>query len=118
MTTFISAAKYLVGLHGSSVVYSAVTTGAYNIETGTTTNTQVDTTLTAFAKTVKTSSYNYPDLIGKTVLEFIIVATDLASIPKPLDTITRATEVFLVDSVREYNADGAPVIYKVVAYKG
>jgi hypothetical protein len=115
---FIDSAKYLVHMHGVQIVYSSITTGSYNIETGTTTNTSVDTTLTAFPKTIRANSYNYPNLIGKTVLEFIIVATDIATAPKTLDTLSYASETYTVDSVRAHAAQGAVVIYKVVCFKG
>jgi len=115
---FIRSAKQLIYPNGVSIVYSAVTTGAYNVETGTAANTEVQTTLIAFPKVVKVSQWNYPNLVNKTVEEFLIVGTDLATAPKPQDKLTRDSVVYTVDSIREHVAGGEVVIYKVLAYKG
>jgi len=115
---FIRSAKELIYPNGVSIEYAAVTTGVYNVETGTTANTEVLTTLVAFPKTVKVSQWNYPNLVNKVVEEFLIVGTDLATAPKPQDKITRDSAVYTVDSVREHVAGGQVVIYKVLAYKG
>ena len=115
---FIRSAKELIYPNGVSIVYSTVTTGAYNVETGTAASTSVDTTVTAFPKVVKVSQWNYPNLVNKVVEEFLVVATDLTTAPKPQDKITRGTDVYTVDSIREHVAGGEVVLYKVLAYKG
>lgn len=115
---FIKEAKRLVYSNGIQVTFSSIQTGSYNVETGSVTSTQVDTTLIAFPKQVKVSQYNYPDLIGKTVLEFLIVAPDLAQEPKPLDKLTMASVVYTVDRVSEHYGSSQKVLYKVLATKG
>ena len=115
---FIRSAKQLIYPNGVSVVFTAVTNQDYNIETQTAGTTEVQTTVIAFPKVVKVSQWNYPNLVNKTVEEFLIVATDLTQAPKPLDKLTRGSDVFTVDSTREHVAGGSVVIYKVLAYKG
>jgi hypothetical protein len=115
---FTQEAKRLVYPNGIQVTLSSITTGAYNIENGSVSSTSVDTTLIAFPKQVKVSQYNYPDLIGKTVLEFLVVASDLASSPKPLDKLIAASIVYTVERVSEHYAGGQKVLYKVLVTKG
>lgn len=115
---FIQSAKRLIYPHGVSLVITSVSEAVYNIETGTATSTETSKTVIAFPKTVKVSSYNYPNLIGKSLTEFLVVATDLTSAPRPLDRLTMGTEVLTVDSVSEHVAGGSVVIYKVLAVKG
>lgn len=115
---FIQEAKRLIYPNGISVILSSVTTGAYNVETGSVSSTSSDTTLIGFPKQVKVSQYNYPDLIGKTVLEFLFVATDLPTSPKPLDKLTAASIVYTVERVSEHYGEGQKVLYKVLVSKG
>jgi hypothetical protein len=115
---FIQAAKRLIYLNAVSINIITAGESVYNIETGSSTNTEVSTTVKAFPKVVRVSAYNYPNLIGKTVVEFLIVGTDLTSSPKALDRLTRGSESFTVVSVSEHTAGGSVVMYKVLASKG
>jgi hypothetical protein len=114
---FIKEAKNLIYTHGVSVDIKSVTTGAYNVETGGVTNTETSTTVTAFPKTVVANSYNYPNLIGKKLQEFLVVASDLTQAPKAQDTIHRASDVLTIERVSEHAAGGAIIIYKLLAVK-
>jgi hypothetical protein len=118
MSDFLLAAKELVYPNGVSITVSTVTNGAYNVETGSVSSTVVSTVIKAFPKRLKATAYSYPALIGKNVTEFLIVGTDLASPPSPLDKITRGTDVYTVDSTSEHVADGVVVLYKVIAVMG
>lgn len=114
---FIRSAKELIYPNGVSVVFTSVHNLPYNIETQTAGTTEVQTTVIAFPKMVKVSQFNYPNLVNKSVEEFLVVATDLTTAPKPLDKLQRGSDVFTVDSTREHVAGGSVVIYKVLAYK-
>ena len=118
MSEFIEAAKELIYSNGVSITITAVTEGAYNADTGTVTNTETSTVVTAFPKVVKVNSFNFPSLVGREVVEYLVVATDIAAQPRPQDKITRGAVVYSVDSVREHVAQGAVVIYKIIAVKG
>lgn len=115
---FITSAKKLIYRQGTSVSYISVTTGAYNVETGSVTNTEVTTSIIAFPKRVKVNNYNYPNLVGKEVLEFLIVCEDLPSAPKTSDKISYKGNVYTVESYIEAMARGELVIYKIIASKG
>ena len=118
MNPFIQAAKELIYPNGISIAYSSVSTGSYDVETGSTSSTSVETVLKAFPKGFRASQYSFPALIGKNVSEWLVVAPDLPSIPKPLDKILKGTEVFTVETYSEHVAQGEAVIYKIIAVKG
>ena len=117
MNCFIQAAKELIYPNGVQITYSSTSTGTYDVETGTTTNTSIETSLKAFPKVLKPSMYSYPNLVGKSVSEWLVVAPDLPSTPKPLDKIIKGTEIFVVETYSEHVAVGEVVIYKIVAVK-
>lgn len=118
MSAFDNAAKRLIHKHGVSCVYVNVTTGTYNTATGTVTNTEVETTITAYPKQIRITSYNYPNLIGKKVTEFLIAASDINFTPKKPDKIKMNNEVYSVEAVVDIVADGVATLYKVLAVKG
>lgn len=118
MSQFIQAAKELVYPNGLTVTYTSVTTGAYDIESGSVTNTTTETTIKAFPKVLKPSLYSYPSLVGKIVSEWLVVAPDLPSNPKPLDKILKGSEVHTVETYSEHVAEGQVVLYKIIAVKG
>src|SRR5574343_235572 len=115
---FLQAAKDLIYPNGISITFTRVVEGEYNTSTGTVTNVESNTTVKAFPKNVKTNAYNYPNLIGREVKEYLIVASDLANKPQPQDKVTQGSTVYSVDSVREHVAIGEVVLYKVIVYKG
>lgn len=117
MNPFIQAAKDLIYPNGISVTFVSVTEGVYNSDTGSVTNTEVETVITAYPKNVKVNSFNYPNLQGKEVTEYLVVASDLTAVPMPQDKVKRGSKVYTVDSVREVIAEGDPVIYKVLCVK-
>lgn len=114
---FTAAAKSLIYSHGVNIDIKTITTGAYNIETGTVTNTEVTTTVKAFPKMVAINSFNYPNLIGKTVEQFLVVAADLTTAPKAQDLIVRNNQTFTIEQVTEHTAGGSTIIYKLLAVK-
>lgn len=118
MSHFIQAAKELVYPNGLTVTYSSVVTGNYDIESGSVTNTTTETVIKAFPKAFKASLYSLPSLIGKNASEWLVVAPDLPSTPKPLDKILKGTEVHTVETYSEHVADGQVVLYKIIAVKG
>ena len=118
MNPFIQAAKELVYPNGTSITYQSVSDGNYDVETGLTSNTYTDTVITAFPKVFRASQYSYPNLIGKNASEWLVVAPDLPSTPKPLDKILKGAEVHTVETYSEHVAEGEVVLYKIIAVKG
>ncbi len=115
---FIISAKRLIYRQGTSIAYVNVSTGVYDVETGTTSNAEVITNVTAFPKRVKVNNYNYPNLVGKEVIEFLVVCEDIPSSPKTSDKINYKDSVYTVESYIEVMARGDLVIYKIIASKG
>lgn len=118
MNPFIQASKELVYPNGLTITYKTVGESSYNVESGEVTNTSVETTLKAFPKAFKASVYSYPSLVGKNASEWLVVAPDLPSTPKPLDKILKGTEVHTVETYSEHVAEGQVVLYKIIAVKG
>lgn len=115
---FLEAAKACVYPNGLSITFIRTVEGTYDTATGSVTNTEVSTSLIAFPKKVKTNQYNFPNLVGREVKEYLIVASDLANAPQPMDKVTQGSTVYTVDSVSEHVALGEVVLYKVIVYKG
>ena len=113
----LKAVKDSLLKHGLQVTYKTVTEGNYNVETGSTVNTEATSTFLAYPKAVKTSQYNYPNLIGKKVLQ-LLVAGDAGISPSTMDKVTVITEEYTVDSFSEHYAEGAVVLYKLLVVKG
>ena len=118
MNPFIKAAKELIYRNGVQISFIVVTEGTYNPATGSSVNTESSTSVIAFPKRVHATNYNYPNLVGKEVVEYLIVATDLSTKPKMQDKITRGSETYSVNSCTEHVALNEVVIYKVLAVKG
>jgi hypothetical protein len=118
MNPFISSAKQLINLHGVSCTYTTVTEGTYDVETGSVTNTEANTAIIAYPKQVKVNQYNYPNLIGKTVTEFLVLASDFVTKPNPRDKITLSGDVYSIEQVSEHYAMQEKVIYKILACRG
>lgn len=115
---FIVSAKKLIYRQGINVSYVNVTTGSYNVELGNVANTEVTTVVKAFPKMVKVNTYNYPNLVGKEVIEFLVVCEDLPSIPNTSDKILYKSNTYTVESYAELMARNELVIYKIIASKG
>jgi len=100
MSKFSSATKSAILRHGRVLTFTRVQEGAYDVETGTTTNTTTDSSIRMYKKHIRANQYNYPNLGGRDAGEFYILASDLAQKPESRDTITDGSSVYSIDSVR------------------
>lgn len=116
MTVFAGTTR-LITKHGVDVQYVVVTEGAYDVETGTTTNTATSTTIRAYPKRLKITQYNYPNLIGKQAVEFLVEGGALVTPPKTNDKITYAGDEYNVDSFISIVAYGEVKLLKVLTVK-
>lgn len=112
---FIQATAYAIDKHGLLATYSVITEGAYNIDTGSTTNTSADYSLKMYMKHLKTNQFSYPNLVGKTAGMFYILAYNLAFTPSVRDVILYSGKSYVVDSIQSHAAGGQIVLYRVVA---
>lgn len=114
---FLQAAIRQIARHGVLVNYITVTEGAYDVETGTTVNTESTVTFKAFPKRLKITQFNYPNLIGKQVIEFLVAGNSLTSLPKPQDKVLYLTDTYTVDSHIAYTALGDICLFKILCVK-
>jgi hypothetical protein len=115
---FLASSKKLITAHGQAMSYVSVTEGIYNIETGSTANTETTYTVTMYKKHISANQYSFPSLIGKTAAIFYLVNDSLSFIPAVQDKITFAGETFTIESLVEHRAQGAIVLYRLIAVKG
>ena len=112
----ISTTRF-IDLHGVTSSYVSVTEGSYNVETGSTTNTETSYSLKIYKKHIKASQYNYPDLIGKSIAMFYISNNALGFTPAVRDKIIINSETFTIDSIQEHVALGQIVLYRIIGIK-
>lgn len=117
MNPYLIAVKKSLLEHGVDATYTSVTEGTYNVETGSTTNTETSTTIRVFPKSVRVNNYNYPNLIGKTVVEFLIAGDSISS-PDTQDIITYNLDKYSVVSYSKHTAQNEITLYKVLCVKG
>lgn len=115
---FLRATKQLLQLHGKPAIYSRISAGVYDIETGSTTNSSSDISLQMYKKHLRANQYNYPNLIGKDAAVFYVAVDALTFTPKARDYITFDGVKYNVDSYSEHAAHGMVVLYKILGVKG
>jgi hypothetical protein len=116
--SFLTATQGALQRHGLDLVYNSVTTGTYDVESGSTTNTSVSYTLRMYPKQIVANTYNHPELIGKESLMFYLANAPLAFTPRTNDEITYKGNVYRVQSYQEHVASGTVVLYRIIAVKG
>jgi hypothetical protein len=115
---FLASAINAVNRHGLSLVYSVITAGGYDVETGTNTLTKQPYTVKMYPKHFIANNYNYPALIGKETCMFYLPANALSFVPKLLDEISYNNKVYQVNSYQEHVANGEIVLYRIIALRG
>ena len=118
MNQFLISAKQMILLHGESCGYTKVQPGSYDVNTGTVTNTETNTTVTVYRKHLKATQYNYPNLIGKNNVLLYITADSIVDAPTVNDKFTFGTSTYTVDSIQEHRAFNEVVLYRIACYKG
>lgn len=114
---FLQAAIRQITRHGVLVDYVTVSEGGYDIETGTTVNTETSIQIKAFPKRVKVSQFNYPNLIGKQVVEFLVAGNAFTTKPSVQDKITYDSDTYIIDSLSTHTALGEVCLYKLLSVK-
>ena len=118
MNQFLIATKSFIDTNGISCSYIAVQEGSYNVETGSTTNTETTYTVKMYKKHLKATQYNYPNLVGKDACMFYLTNDNLAFAPAVRDKITFSGVTYTIDSIQEHSALGAVLLYRIIAVKG
>lgn len=118
MNQFLISTKSFIDTNGISCTYTVVQEGAYNVETGSTTNTETAYTVKMYKKHLKANQYNYPNLVGKDAAMFYLVNDSLTFTPAVRDKITFSGVTYNIDSIQEHSALGVVILYRIVAVKG
>jgi hypothetical protein len=118
MDRYLSITSRAISEHGKNCTYTIVTEGAYDIETGSTTNTETAYTVRMYKKHIRASQYNFPNMIGRDSALFYLANNNLSFVPAPKDKITIDAVTYTVDSVTEHAADGLVILYKILTVKG
>lgn len=112
---FLNSTVRMIGTHGINLAYKSITTGSYNIETASVTNTETSYTLKMYPKHIKCSAYNYPDYIGKDVVMFYLANNSLGFTPAVQDTVIYQNKTYKVESIQSHFALGQVILYRLVA---
>lgn len=113
----VGATKRALQRHGQSLTYSSIARVVDPI-LGSATETLTSTTLKIYPEPVQVNQYNYPTLVGKTVVVFYLAADCLTFTPKPSDEITYQGEVYRINSYQAFTAHGKTILYKLLGVKG
>ena len=103
--------------HGQNLTYSSITRVVDPI-LGSATETLTSTVLKIYPEPMQANQWNFPTLVGKTVVQFYLAADGLTFTPKPSDEITYLGEVYRVNSIQAHTAHGKTILYKLVGVKG
>lgn len=117
MNRFEAAATRAIQQHGVFCVYKRTDNPVYDPLTDTTTQVVTDVSLKAYQKSIVANQYNFPNLVGKEVNEFYILASALTQEPKPQDKIQVGASKYSIVSWQGHGALGDAVLYCVVAVK-
>jgi hypothetical protein len=71
-----------------------------------------------YKRHIRANQYNYPNLIGQDAALFYLVNYNLVFTPTVRDKILIDSQVYNVDSITEHRANGAIVLYKILALRG
>ena len=103
--------------HGTDLAYSTSTRVVDDIE-GTVTESKTSSTLRMYPEPIQVNQWNFPTLVGKSVVQFYLAANGLTFTPKPSDEITYLGDTYRVNSFQAYTAHGKTVLYKLIGVKG
>ena len=117
MNKYLRAALQQINLHGQVCSYAVVQEGAYDVETGSNSNTETSYSVKMYKKHIRATQYNYPNLVGRDVAMFYLVNYNLAFTPAVRDKITLGFDTYTVDSIQSHAAEGAVVLFRIIAVK-
>ena len=118
MDKYLAIALKAINTHGKTCSYIKVTEGSYNIETGSTTNTETSQSVKMYKKHIRANQYNFPNMIGRDSALFYLANNNLGFVPANKDKITIDSVTYTVDSITEHAADGLVILYKILTIKG
>jgi hypothetical protein len=117
MNAFLTATVRFINYHGNDAAFVKVTEGAYDVETGSASNTETSTNIKTYKKHLLANQYRFPNLVGKDIAEFYVLANALSSKPEPKDKIVIGSDTYTIDSVVEHRALKEVILYCVIGVK-
>lgn len=116
MSRYLTMTQGMLTKHGKDIIYVSKSTSSYNPTTSTVANTSTNYTIKAYPKHIKANTYNYPDLISKTVVLFYISA-NINFTPKVDDSIQFNSVTYKVHSFQSHDAESETILYRILAVK-
>ncbi len=116
MNRFLASSKHLIGRQGLDLKYTAITSVTDPV-TRLTTKQKVDFIHRMYPKQLIANQFNFPNLIGKEAITFLLANDSLGHAVKVNDEITYKNQVYGVVSVQETVAYGEIVLFKITALK-
>jgi len=113
----VRSTKRALERHGQSLPYSTITRTIDPI-LGSASESVTSVTLKIYPEPLSVNQYNFPDLVGKTVVQFYLAADGLTFTPKVSDEITYQSEVYRINSYQAFTAHGKTILYKLLGVKG
>lgn len=118
MDKYLEIAVRAINTQGKTCSYTKVTEGSYDIETGSTTNTETSYSVKMYKKHIRATQYNFPNMIGRDSALFYLANNSLSFVPANKDKITFDSVTYTIDSITEHAADGLVILYKILTVKG
>ena len=112
MNPFMKAAINAVNRNGRNLSYFNISTVVDKIK-GTVSAVKTEKVLKIYPKSVKVTQYNYPDLIGKSVIVFYLANFNLGFTPKPNDEISYNGKIYIIRSYDFHEAHGENCLYRL-----
>lgn len=117
MNKFLTNTKKHITRHGVTIDFIKVEEGVYDTETSTVTNTETVTQIKAYPVAVQVTQYNFPNLVGKEVIKFLIAGDALVTKPSPMDKIIYKGGSYSVVEQQYYTALGEVCLQHLIACK-
>lgn len=118
MDKYLAITLRAINQHGKTCSYITVTEGSYDIETGSTINTETTYSVKMYKKHIRASQYNFPNMIGRDSALFYLANDNLSFVPTSKDKIIIDGVTYTIDSITEHAADGLVILYKILTMKG
>ena len=112
---FLNAAKRAIARNARSFTYKRIVTGAVDLNTGGVTNAVTDVPVSMYKRQIRASQFNFPNLIGKDIAEFYLIATDISFIPKVKDKVVDGAKTYTIETYQQHEAHGQIILYKMIA---
>ena len=117
MNRFLISTKRQIAKHGIDVDFISVQEGTYDVDTSIVVNTETTTTIKAYPVTVVANQYNFPNLIGREVIKFLIAGDALTTKPAPMDKLVYKSNTYTIEQQQDYTALGEVCMQHLIAVK-